>query len=314
MYVIGVDVGGSKTHCVVADENGQMIAEGFGGMGNYQICGAETASDSMKMAVYGALEEAGLSLENITYAVFGISGADGPEDFEVLTPMVQKIMKATRFEILHDSWIGLRTGTEDYVGVVSICGTGAGHAGRNRKGETLTLRNLDFITGNYGGGGEIGRKAMHYAFRSEEGTWKKSRLEAAVPSVFGVKSMEEVCAILRHDEMTKQQRYQLPIIVFTLAREGDEVSKEIISKLGYEEGKYAAAVLRRLGMCEEEVPAVLIGSIFRTSEPILIDAYMRAVHEDAPRAYAVIPQEPPVTGAVKLALDYVKTVTGENVN
>ncbi|MDE6845065.1 MAG: hypothetical protein K2J99_04785 [Lachnospiraceae bacterium] len=314
MYVMGVDVGGSKTHCVVADENGKTIAEGFGGAGNYQVCGVETASDSMKNAVYGAVEPAGLAVEDIAYAVFGISGADGPEDFEVLTPMVQQIMGTTGHQIVHDAWIGLRAGTEDYVGVVSICGTGAGHAGRNRAGHMLTLRNLDFITGNYGGGGEIGKKAMHYAFRSEEGTWKKSRLEEAVPSVFGVKNMEEVCAILRRGEMTKQQRYQLPIIVFDLAREGDDVSKDIVSGLGYEEGKYAAAVLRRLGMCEEEVPAVLIGSIFQTNEPVLIDAYMRAVHEDAPNAYAVIPQEAPVTGAVKLALDYIRTSKGKNGN
>ena len=314
MYIMGVDVGGSKTQCVVADENGKSIAEGFGGAGNYQVCGAETASDSMRKAVYEALQTAGLSMEDITYAVFGISGADGPEDFKVLNPMVQSIMGSTKFKILHDAWLGLRTGTEDYVGVVSICGTGAGHAGRNRMGQTLTLRNLDFITGNYGGGGEICEKALHYAFRSEEGTWKKSRLEEVIPSVFGVKTMEDVCAILRHDEMTKQQRYQMPIIVFDLAREGDTVSKELVSGLGYEEGKYAAAVLRRLGMCEEEVPAVLIGSIFRIKEPILIDAYMRAVHEDAPKAYAVIPELAPVTGAVKLALDYVRTAAGGNIN
>lgn len=306
MYVMGVDVGGSKTHCVIADENGISIAEGFGRAGNYQVCGVETASDSMCTAVEAALQAAGVSLEDIAYAVFGISGADEPEDFEVLTPMVRKIMGDTPFQIVHDAWIGLRTGTEDYVGVVSICGTGAGHAGRNSAGQMLTLRNLDYITGNYGGGAEITKKAMHYAFRSEEGTWKKSRLEEAVPHVFGVENMTQVCAVLRHNEMTKQQKYQLPIIVFALAREGDTVAGEIISGLGYEEGKYAAAVIRRLGMCDEKVPAVLIGSIFQTNEPILIDAYMKAVHEDAPGAYAVVPEDAPVTGAVKLALDHVR--------
>ena len=149
MYVMGVDVGGSKTHCVIADENGISIAEGFGRAGNYQVCGVETASDSMCTAVEAALQAAGASLEDIAYAVFGISGADEPEDFEVLTPMVRKIMGDTPFQIVHDAWIGLRTGTEDYVGVVSICGTGAGHAGRNGAGQMLTLRNLDYITGNY---------------------------------------------------------------------------------------------------------------------------------------------------------------------
>lgn len=306
MYVLGVDVGGSKTQCAVSDETGKILAEGFGGEGNYQVCGMETASESMRKAVMDAVGQAGITLDEVSHAVFGISGADGPEDFQVLVPAVQKIMGTVSFKIVHDAWLGLRIGTEDYVGVVSICGTGAGHVGRNKQGQELALRNLDYIMGNMGGGGEIRNKALHYAFRSEEGTWLKSRLEEEVPKVFGVETMEEVCSYLLHHELTKEQSYRLPVVVFTLAKEGDKVSAEIISRMGYEEGKYAAAVLKRLGMCEERVPAVLIGSLFRTKEPLLIDSYLKAVREDVPEAYVVIPEVAPVTGAVKLALDFLK--------
>lgn len=306
MYILGVDVGGTKTECVVADEKEKIMGRGFGGGGNHQMCGIEKASESMQKAVSEALAQADITLADVAYAVFGISGADGPKDMEVLVPAVKKIMGTVQVKILNDAWLGLRAGTEDYVGVVSICGTGAAHVGRNHSGQELSLRNLDYIMGNYGGGGDLEEKALHYAFRSEEGTWQKSRLEDAIPEVFGVESMEEVCAILRDDAMTKEQRYQLPIVVFTLAREGDEVSRGLISSMGYEEGKYAAAVLKRLDMCSEPVPAVLIGSLFRTREPLLIDAYMKALWETAPKAYAVIPETAPVMGAVKLAIDAVK--------
>lgn len=303
MYVLGVDVGATKTECVIADEKEKIMGRGFGGSGNYQVCGIETASASMENAVSSALKQAELTLDNIAGAVFGISGADGPEDFQVLVPAVQKIMGQVKTKVLHDAWPGLRAGTEDYVGVVSICGTGAGHVGRNRQGRELSLRNLDYATGNYGGGEELKNQALHYAFRSEEGTWQKSRLETAVPAVFGVENMEEVCAVLRRDAMTKEQCYKLPITVFTLAREGDEVSRGLISSMGYQEGRYAAAVVKRLDMCGEAVPAVLIGSLFHTGEPLLIDAYMKALRETAPKAYAVILDEAPVMGAVKLAID-----------
>lgn len=306
MYVLGVDAGGSKTHCAVADGTGRILAEGFGGAGNYQVSGIGTASESMRAAVEGAVQKAGIAGKDICCAVFGISGADGAEDFDILIPAVHEIMGDIKFKVVHDAWLGLCTGTKDYVGVVSVCGTGAGHVGRNRQGQKLTLRNLDYVTGNYGGGGDIVLKALHYAFRSEEGTYTKSRLEDAVPSVFGVDNMEQVCGILRRNEMTEEQRYRIPVTVFALAREGDQVSEDIISGMGYETGRYAAAVFRRLGMCGEKVPAVLIGSLFSTGEPLLIDAYMRAVHEEAPEAYAVIPEEAPVAGAVKLALDSMK--------
>ncbi|MBD5536028.1 MAG: hypothetical protein HDQ99_10290 [Lachnospiraceae bacterium] len=306
MYVLGVDVGGTKTECIVADEKEKIMGRGFGGGGNHQMCGIEKASESMQKAVSEALAQANITLADIAYAVFGIAGADGPKDMEVLVPAVKKIMGTVQVKILHDAWLGLRAGTEDYVGVVSICGTGAGHVGRNHSGQELSLRNLDYNMGNYGGGGDLEEKALHYAFRSEEGTWQKSRLEDEIPRVFGVESMEEVCAVLRDDAMTKEQHYQLPITVFSLAREGDEVSRSLISSMGYEEGKYAAAVLKRLDMCSEPVPAVLIGSLFRTREPLLIDSYMKALWETAPKAYAVIPETAPVMGAVKLAIDAVK--------
>ena len=59
-------------------------------------------------------------------------------------------------------------------------------------------------------------------------------------------------------------------------------------------------------MCEEAVPAVLIGSLFQTKEPLLVDAYLSSLWETAPGAYAVIPDVPPVMGAVAVALDFVR--------
>ena len=308
MYVLGLDVGGTKTHAAVAELSGKIIGEGFGGQGNHQTCGIETASASIKNAMNAAFKQAGLKLCDIAHTVLGVSGADGPEDYEILTPAVADIMAGVPFTIAHDSWIGLRAAAEDYVGVVSICGTGAGHSGRNQNGQELTLRNLDYITGNMGGGSEIMKKALHYAFRSEEGTWEKSLLEEAIPKVFGVNDMSGVCNILRWEEMTPEQEYKIPIVTFQLAEEGDLVAQSIITRMGYEEGRYGAAILKRLNMCDSPVPVVLIGSLFRTKEPLLIDSYMKAIHEVAPKAYAVVLDEAPVIGAVKLAIDAVNHI------
>ena len=127
-----------------------------------------------------------------------------------------------------------------------------------------------------------------------------------MPSIFDVCTMDEVCEILNQGKITKEQKYRIPIAVFSLAKEGDAVPGSLISQMGYEEGKYAAAVLKRLHMCEEAVPAVLIGSLFQTKEPLLVDAYLSFLWETAPGAYAVIPDVPPVMGAVALALDFVR--------
>lgn len=302
MYVLGIDAGGTKTHCVIADENENILAEGFAGASQHQLFGIEQTEKNLQAAISAALKEAGISLQDLSYAVLGMSGADGEDDLALLNPAAEKVLPGVPFRVVHDAWIGMYSALKEPFGVVSICGTGAGHAGRNRQGDELTLRNLDYRLGNYGGGGDLVEKALHYAFRSDEGTYKKSALEAAVPPIFGVSTMEDVCRLLKQNPLSDKERYQLPITVFQLANSGDSVCRMLIQDLGHEEGLYAAAVIRRLHMENEQVPVVLIGSLFHSDDPLLLDPFMDAVHTAAPAAYPVLPTRKPVTGAVRMAL------------
>lgn len=302
MYVLGIDAGGTKTHCVIADENENILAEGLAGASQHQLFGIRQTEKNLQLAVSAALKEADLTLQDLSYAVLGMSGADGEDDLALLNPAAEKVLPGIPFRVVHDAWIGMYSALKEPFGVVSICGTGAGHAGRNRQGDELTLRNLDYRLGNYGGGGDLVEKALHYAFRSDEGTYEKSALEAAVPPIFGVSTMEDVCRLLKQNPLSDKERYQLPITVFQLANSGDSVCRMLIQDLGHEEGLYAAAVIRRLHMENEQVPVVLIGSLFHSDDPLLLDPFMEAVRTAAPAAYPVLPTRKPVTGAVRMAL------------
>lgn len=302
MYVLGIDAGGTKTHCVIADENENILAEGLAGASQHQLFGIRQTEENLQLSVSAALKEAGLTLQDLSYAVLGMSGADGEDDLALLNPAAEKVLPGVPFRVVHDAWIGMYSALKEPFGVVSICGTGAGHAGRNRQGDELTLRNLDYRLGNYGGGGDLVEKALHYAFRSDEGTYEKSALEAAVPPIFGVSTMEDVCRLLKQNPLSDKERYQLPITVFQLANSGDSVCRMLIQDLGHEEGLYAAAVIRRLHMENEQVPVVLIGSLFHSDDPLLLDPFMEAVRTAAPAAYPVLPTRKPVTGAVRMAL------------
>ena len=306
MNILGIDAGGTKTHCMITDESKRILSEAIAGPAQHQIYGIEQTRQSLKTAIGEALERAELEITDIQYGVFGMSGADGPDDFEVLIPVVQEIMGDIPFQVVHDAWLGFYSAIEGDMGVVSICGTGAGHAGRNRQGKQLTLRNLDYITGNLGGGSDLADKVLHYGFRSEEGTWDKSLLEQLIPPVFDVEDMEQVCTILKQGKMTAKQRYQLPILAFQAAEKGDQVSRKLLSDMGYEEGRYAAAVIRRLGMEQEQVPVVLIGSLFHTDNPYLVGSYMSAVQEVCRGAYKVIPDVAPVMGAINLGIRSIR--------
>ena len=51
----------------------------------------------------------------------------------------------------------------------------------------------------------------------------------------------------------------------------------------------------------EKVPLVLIGSVFRTRSPYLLEPYLSAVHEVCPAAYLVLVDKAPVMGAIRIA-------------
>lgn len=304
MVVIGIDGGGTKTHCYVGNGLGEVLGEGFGGKANHQTCGIETTRKSIVEAMLQALGNAEVSLGDIDYAVFGLSGADEAMDFAVLQPMCLDIMGPIPHVVVNDTWIGLRSASR--FGLVSICGTGGAHAGRNAQGQELILRNLDYLTGNRGGGGELAETALHYAFRSNEGSFDKSAIEEVMPRLFDVETMEDVYNLLRNEGMSHEIAFKIPIEVFRLAEEGDDVASMIIKEMGTAEGQYAAGIIRQLAMTELAVPCVLVGSLFATGFPLLVDSYMKEVHKVAPKAYMVLPDKNPVYGAMMMAVDLVE--------
>ena len=60
MYVLGIDAGGTKTHCVIADENENILAEGFAGASQHQLFGIRQTEKNLQLAVSAALKEADL--------------------------------------------------------------------------------------------------------------------------------------------------------------------------------------------------------------------------------------------------------------
>ncbi|MGL4799914.1 MAG: BadF/BadG/BcrA/BcrD ATPase family protein [Cellulosilyticaceae bacterium] len=306
MYLLGVDGGGTKTHCVVGDEKGNIFAEGFGGPANYDCVGIETTKQSIHTAIMRALDKLNIGIQDIECAVLGLAGADYPEDYEILGEMCQEIFGEVPFEVVNDCLIALRAGSENGWGVVSICGTGHGAMGVTKEGRRIELRNMDYDLGNRGGGGELLREAMHHAFRADEGISASTKLQHEIPKVFKVDSMVEVDRIIRQRGFDDEVKYRIPVVVAQLAKERDKVAQNIMMSMGKALGQTAAGIIRRMGAMDDEVTMVLAGSVFGGDNPLLIDMYILEVHKVAPWAKVKILDKKPVMGAYYLAQDKTK--------
>lgn len=302
-YFAGVDGGGTKTLCVIGDQDGNILARGNSTASNHQVIGPEAAKLAIRSSMNQAAESLGISLEDISYTVFGLAGADLEQDFAILNPVCNDIIKSNRFKVMNDSWIGLRAGVPENWGIVTVCGTGSSCSGRNRAGMEATLRNLTYETGNYGGGYGMIREALHYAFRSEEGTGLKTALETELPALFGKDDLAGLLEPVILMELDVAKAYHVPVSIGRLASVGDAVCQNILLTTGRTLGEIASGIVRKLGMEQERFKISLVGGVFKSENPLLIDEYTTTVHRTAPHAQIVVCDCEPAIGAYLLAND-----------
>ena len=307
-YLAGVDGGNSKTHCLIGDDLGNVISEGFSGGSNYQVIGVEEARDVIKAAIEGAANKANIKVEELAYTVLGLAGADFEEDYVVLGEICGEILPKDRYKILNDSWIGLRAGIDANWGIATVCGTAGACSGRSRDGKEVRLRNMTYEAGMRGGGNDITRMALHYAFRSDEGTGQKTLLEKELPGVFGMDTIDEIILNAIMIESDTEAIQKIPVLVGELACKGDAVCQDILLRVGHELGEIAGGVVKRLDMQDEAFDVALIGGVFKSECPLLKDEYTTTLHRSAPKAKISVVGKAPVYGAYYLALEEYKKI------
>jgi len=312
-YFLGVDGGATKTLAVVGDATGRILGTGRAGPSNHQIVGLDVAMFSVGAAIRKALAEAGVAAPApglapgavAERAVFGLAGADFPVDFERLSGAegCAQLMGGQPFRVVNDCWIALRGGTKRGYGVVAINGTGANTAGRNSRGEQKILRGMGYEFGNRGGGADVIKEALHWAFRAEEGTGPATSLVDEVPKAVGLASMAAVAEAMYGGQASPAMAMPIVPLVFRLANAGDRVCQDILVRLGDAMGAAAGGVARGLGMGDEEFDVVLAGSVWLGESPLMRDQFTLALHREAPRAHPVMPLFSPAVGAYLMALE-----------
>lgn len=300
-YFAGIDGGATKTQCLIGDEEGNILASGFAGPANYQVVGQEGTKASLEAAFYQALSEAKLVPDQIASVQLGLAGADLEQDFRVLNQVCQGIFGTVPFTVVNDCWIGLKGGNPDNWGVVTVCGTGANAAGRTQDGKEIILRGMSYEMGNRGGGMDLLRDALHWAFRAEEETASKTLLAEEIPKLLGKHTMAEIVDTVRSQQVDPEIIFAIPIIVFELATAGDAICQEILINMGRTLGEMAGGIIHRLGIKDLEVPITLVGSMFKGNNPLLVDEYTTTVHRIAPKAKIRITDTEPAYGAYLMA-------------
>jgi N-acetylglucosamine kinase-like BadF-type ATPase len=298
MHVLGIDAGGTKTVCLLADEHGAIVAEARGPGANLHAAG-ELAVEKV---LHEVMEEA-IGDRPIVPAVIclGIAGVDRPDEAQIVRAIMRRIGYKSRVLVVNDALIALVSGARDEPGIVIIAGTGSIVYGRNAAGEAARAGGWGHMIGDEGSGYWIGREALAAVMRAADGRGPDTALAAEVLAYFNVADVSRLPRIVYDREMPRMSVAALGPIVQTVAADGDAVAVRILERAADELGLGARSVTTRLEMRGDAFTFYLSGGVFRVV-PWLADELPRRLVEVAPRSQVQILQQEPAAGAVWLAL------------
>ncbi len=299
-YFLGIDVGSSKTHAIIADESGRCVGFGKGWSGNHQGVGYDGLENVLRESFGQACEMAGVGAAEITGAGFGVAGYDFPSDRESHLKAISALELSCPFELVNDGVNGLLAGATRGVGVNVTAGSSNNCRGRNIRGVEGRIVGNGPAFGEYGGAMEITLRALHMANYA----W----IKRIPPTVLTQVLLEATGAKDEMDLMeglSNEQYHLFPFIavkVIEAAQAGDAAACEIVHWAGEELGWLAVSVARQIEMENDEIEIIQSGSIFEAGA-IITDPMRGIVMQHLPKARLIRLDGPPVVGAVILGME-----------
>ena len=299
--LLGVDGGNTKTVAVVVTDEGAVVGSGRAGCGDiHNANGPGAAVQEIVGAASTALDEAGAEARDLSAAAFSLAGADWPEDFTHLGgELRRRLSLADEPQIVNDAVGGLRSGTDDMVGVAVVIGTYSAIAGRNTDGELFHLGFWPDSTGAHA----LGSQALSAIWRHMLGLGPETSLLDRALGRWEAPDAEELLHVLTRigGPPEEPEAARFADAVLDEADAGDRVARTIVQTVAGRMGDYARVAAERTGQLGAPFPLVLCGSVLRHPSPLLRSVLLSRV----PDAVAVYPDVEPVAGAVLLAADRV---------
>ena len=318
--VLAIDGGGSKTDVALVATDGSVLASARGGASNHQVVGRDVALAVLTALVHEVATKAGRAVGAplgaapvAAHTAACLAGADLPDEEAELTAVITAQRWSGTATVVNDTFAVLRAGLDDDVpgphwGIGVVCGHGTNCAGVAPDGRSFRFVALGAISGDWGGGADLGTEALWWAARAEDGRGPDTELRRAVPAHFGVSRVEDVIIGVYRRTIDHAELFGLTPVLLAVAGAGDEVARSVVLRQADEVCAMVTVAARNLGLGgDAPVPVVLGGSVLAARDALLTDAITERLTDRLPEAGIRIIDAPPVLGAALLGLDQAGT-------
>ncbi len=297
---LGVDIGSSTSHGLLADEEGRILGFSEGGPGNHEVVGYDGLYEVLSQITNEVLQSAGVGMEEIQGSGFGVSGYDWPSERSPTLEVINRLGLPTAIELVNDTLLGMYAGSEQGWGIVILAGSGENCWGRDPHGKIGRMTGWGPFMGEYGGASTIAAKAIQVVSAEWGQRGPTTSLTQLLIDETGAQDIHDLIEGLCMDRYHVGAKITPKI--FQAAEGGDSVAHQIIGWTAEHLAGMVIGVVHQLGFQQENFEVVEMGGVFQAGK-LLIDPFRAAVHEQTPGACFVPLKVPPVVGAVLLAAE-----------
>jgi N-acetylglucosamine kinase-like BadF-type ATPase len=291
--LLGIDGGGTKTHAVLVDLSGNIVAAAANGGANWERTGIAATEISLLEIIQRVLKIAKADSDEIVAATFGLAGIDWESDLELFVPISKILNLSDKAVFVNDSIAALFAGSPNGIGCVSIAGTGGKTAGRNG---TQTLQTMGMDLGEAGGAGQLVALALDYIARIYHGTEEPSELTNLILEESGFANETALFKAVARDEFRIDE--EMAPKIFALATNGDAGAIAITNLVATQHANDVVAIINRLGLTNAAVPVIRAGGLHTAGCATFDLTFEKALKSKQSGASSKVLDISPVYGAV----------------
>ena len=311
--VLGIDGGGTKTVCALADTDGRIIGRGSGGTANLNMAATSEIKASLHKAIQEAIQDnPEIQIETVCAGIAGVGvseekrAAVGKIIWQILgvPPFCHKLSKgfmpSLHIEVVSDVIITLVAGARMRHGMVAISGTGAVVYGETLDGQKVKVGGWGYLL-DAGSGYEIGRMALQEILRAYDVHKETTILARLVLHEWCLHAPRDLINHVYRQTARTADIANLAKVVNQAAGAGDDSARDILKKAA--NGLYSciSGAVMQIDFGKEGATLVLSGGVLANIE-IVREIITERVLKELPAISSIHVCNEPVKGAVALAL------------
>jgi glucosamine kinase len=297
-FYLALDVGGTKTEYVLADET-RELARVRGGTIKRMRTDADTAAKNLDKALAELTALTGVSMQSITRSCVGAAGIT----VTLVTDWIREAF-ANRgggsLILVGDVEIALDAAFFGGPGVLVMAGTGSNVAGRTTVGDLTTAGGWGPALADQGSGNRIGHQALRDTFLAID----EGRTTALLPAILDLWQLPDLDSLVGYaNQIPAPDFTRLAPLVVRCAAEGDGVAQNVLRGEAEDLAHLARLVIERLRRADSNdrsgwLPDLAFtGSILEHVAPIR-EGIVDALRRDLPSLKVLPGVVDPILGAL----------------